>query len=76
MFTCHVITIYNINDITHEYIEWVEHVENIYNESDCLCFVCCGDFNTSTERLNAQTKQFSGFVDRNYFKISWDHAFK
>ena len=45
---------YSINNVTHEYIECVEYVEQLYNESECLGFVYCGDFNTSCERVNAQ----------------------
>ena len=40
---------------------------------DCNAFICCGDFNTSFERLNDQTECLNSLITRNNFCISWNH---
>ncbi len=56
---------YSNNDVTQEYRECIEYIETLHNSSDCEAFICCGDYNTSFERHNAQTDHLSNFILRN-----------
>ena len=55
------------------YIDCIECVESLINSSDCDSYICCGDFNTSFERHNAQTNYLTDFISRNNLVLSWDH---
>ena len=59
--------------INQEYSECIDYIESLYNNSNCNAFICCGDYNTSFERLNAQTKCLNNFISHCNFVVSWDH---
>ena len=65
-----IIVMYNINQ---EYSECIDYIESLYNNSNCNACICCGDYNTSFERLNAQTECLNNFSSRCNFVASWDH---
>ena len=43
------------------------------NNEHCNGFICCGDFNTCFNRVNAQTQCLNDLVSHNNFAVSWDH---
>ena len=59
--------------INQEYSECIDHLESMYNNSNCNSFIYCGDYNTSFERLNAQTECLNNCISRCNFDASWDH---
>ena len=67
----HVIII--VMYINQEYSECIDYIESLYNNSNCNAFICCGDYNTSFERLNAQTECLNNVISRCNFVASWDH---
>ena len=65
---------YSNTTVTQGFIDCVEYIENLYNLSDCSSYICCGDFNTSFERNNAQSCYLTDFIGRNSLCTSWDHV--
>ena len=59
--------------INKEYSECIDYIESLYNNSNCNVFICCGDFNTSFERLNTKTDCLHNFISRCNFVESCDH---
>ena len=79
-FSCLLLCVYLSCDnyssvyINQEYSECIYYIESLYNNSNCNAFICCGDYNTSFERLNAQTECcINNFISRCNFVASWDH---
>ena len=48
--------------INQEYLECVAYIESMNNNSNCNVCICCGDYNTSFERVNAQTGCVNNFI--------------
>ena len=65
---------YSNTTVTQGFIDCVEYIENLYNLSDCSSYICCGDFNTSFERNNAQSYYLTDCIERNSLCTSWDHV--
>ena len=70
-FTCDN---YSNTTVTQGFIDCVEYIENLYNLSDCSSYICCGDFNTSSDRNNAHSNYLSDLIERNNLCTSWDHV--
>ena len=65
---------YSNTTVTQGFIDCVEYIENLYNLSDCSSYICCGNFNTSFERNNAQSNYLTDFIEWNSLCTSWDHV--
>ena len=65
---------YSANIVTREYEQCVEYIEGLLSTTDCNTFICCGDYNTSLKRGNAQCRFLQDFVSRNNLTCSWNHA--
>ena len=46
----------------------------MFNSSNCAAFICWGDYNTSFEIDNAQSRHLSDYISRNDLSLSWDHV--
>ena len=42
--------------VNKDYSKCINYIETIYNWENCHAFICCGDFNSSFERLNVHTE--------------------
>ena len=62
MFSCLLLSVYLPCDnystvyVNHEYTECIDYIESLYNTANCGAFTCCGDYNSSFDRSNAQTE--------------------
>ena len=78
-FRCLLLSIYlpcdthSINNVNDEYSSCIDYIKYMYNNEQCNGFICCGDFNTCFNRVNAQTQCLNDFVSRNNLAVSWDH---
>ena len=61
------------SEVIYEYSTCIDYIEYMYNNEYCNGFICCGDFNTCLNRVNAQTQCLNDFVSRNNLAVSWDH---
>ena len=79
-FSCLLLNIYfpcdnySNNDVSNQYVDCIDCIESVINVSNCNSFICCGDWNTSFQRNNAQAKYLCDFISRNNFVNSWDHV--
>ena len=79
VFSCLLLSVYlpcdnYCNIVSNEYLECIEHIESLYNTIDCNSFICCGDYNSCFERLNAQTECLNNFITRNNLEVSWNNS--
>ena len=78
-FRCLLLSIYLpcdthiINNVNDEYSSCIDYIEYMYNNEYCNGFICCGDFDTCFNRVNAQTQCLNDFVSRNNLAVTWDH---
>ena len=47
------------------YIQCIDHLESLFNNSECKFFVCTGNFNTNFEHGNSHCKYLAAFLERN-----------
>ena len=59
-----------VNKVNVEYEEVLNCVEGLIQSTDCKGMLLCGDWNTSFERDNAQTKCLNEFMDRCNVKVA------
>ena len=70
-FSCLLVNVYFPCDnysnttVSDMYIECIDHLQSLFNNSECNSFICTGDFNTSFERGNAQCKYLTAFIECN-----------
>ena len=62
-----------VNQVNVEYEEVIHCVEGRIQSTDCNGVLLCGDWNTSFERDNDQTKSLNEFIDRCNVKVAWKH---
>ena len=62
----------NIN-INPEYVQCIDSLEVILTPYAHDDIIICGDWNTSFERDNVQTKTMNEFLDRNELCVKWNH---
>ncbi len=79
VFSCLLLSVYLPCDnqsgtVTTEYYDCIQYVESLFNSTDCNSFMCCGDYNSSFERVNAQTECLTNFIARNNLDISWNNS--
>ena len=63
-----------VNKANVEYEAVLNRVEGLIQSTDCNGIILCGDWNTSFERGNAQTKCLNEFMDRCNVKVAWKHV--
>ena len=79
-FSCLSLSVYLPYDnystvyVNHEYTECIDYIESLHNTANCSAFICCGDYNCSFDRSNAQTEFLKEFIFRSNFAVSWDHS--
>ncbi len=79
-FSCMLLNVYlpcdnySNNNVSNQYVNCIECIESMFNMSECNSFICCGDYNTSFQRNNAQSRYLSDFVNRNNLITSWEHV--
>ena len=56
-----------------DYVDCIDCIESLLISEHCNTFICCGDYNTSFERHNAQTECLNNFIERNNLVVSWNH---
>ena len=59
--------------MSEEYVKCIDYIESLLESVNCNSFICCGDFNTSFERANAQTECLTSFMERNNLTLSWNN---
>ena len=47
-------------------IECIEHLEFLFNNSECKSFVCTGNININFDRGNSHCKYLAAFIERNH----------
>ena len=62
----------NIN-INPEYVQCIDSLDVICTQYAHDDIIICGDWNTSFERDNFQTKTMNEFLDRNELCVTWNH---
>ena len=77
-FSCLLLSVYlpcdnYCNTVNKEYSDCIDYIETLLNNLHCNAFVCCGDYNSSFERKNAQTECLNNFITRNDLTPSWDN---
>ena len=60
-YTCLLLSVYlpcdtYCNTVSEEYVKCIDYIETLLESVNCNSFICCGDFNTSFGRANAQTE--------------------
>ena len=76
--TCLLLSVYlpcdtYCNTVSEEYVKCIDYIESLLESVNCISFICCGDFNTSFERANAQTECLTNFMGRNNLTSSWNN---
>ena len=63
----------NYSEVTvnEEYAKVIDDIEILLHENECNAHIICGDFNTSYERDNAQTRCMVEFEERNNLCNAW-----
>ena len=56
---------HSITNVTDEYSSCIDYIEYMYNNG----FICCGDFNTCLNKVNAQAQCLNDFVSRNNLAV-------
>ena len=56
-----------------EFIDVLDHIEQLLYKELYDSYIICGDFNTSFERNNAHTEYLNGFMSRNNLMCVWNH---
>ena len=77
-FSCLLLSIYlpcdnYSNAANADYVDCIDCIESLLISEHCNAFICCGDYNTSFERNNAQTECLNNFIERNNLVVSWNH---
>ena len=57
---------YSNTTVSDMKIECIDHLEFLFNNSECKSFVCTGNFNTYFERGNSDCKYLAAFIERNH----------
>ena len=77
-FSCLLLSLYlpcdnYSNAANADYVDCIDCIESLLISEHCNAFICCGDYNTSFERNNAQTECLNNFIERNNLVVSWNH---
>ena len=78
-FSCLLLSVYlpcdnYSNTVNKLYSDCIDYIESLLITMNCNAFICCGDYNSSFERLNAQTECLNNFMSRNNLFSSWNHS--
>ena len=60
------------NTVNEDYANCIDYIESLLESEKCNSFICCGDYNTSFERANAQTECLTNFRERHNLALSWN----
>ena len=62
---------YSMTAVNKDYINCINYIETLYNRENCHTLICCGDYNSSFERSNAQIEYLNDFNSRNHLNVTW-----
>jgi len=65
---------YSNTHVQNNFSDVLGAIECAVHEFVCDGYVICGDFNTSFERENAQSRFLLDFIKRNNFHVTWDSS--
>ena len=62
-----------VNQQSDDFLNELDHIEQLIQKTACNNFIICGDWNTSFERNNSQTHSLLHFMDLNKLYCTWGH---
>ena len=67
--SCDIYSDVHFNDDFSEVIDVIDCTMHVF---ECDAYIIRGDFNTSFERANAQSRVLLDFISRNNFYVTWN----